>query len=453
MKQKKTQLVARVTRGKTDSVLAYCLGGLCLFICIIIFMFSARSADAKAIPDDQKSYKYIHFLELMLAEISLNRHYWPEAVALYLRLADETDDDIIKANAMELSFALGLKEKAKPIIIQWNQEKPTSVLAKIYLAKLYLFEKKYLEAENLLYQIDISDQSQEQLKYEVIFLKGLLAFDLRLNHKAMTYFKQLITHSEYKNNAAIFIAKLYLMDAKIDEAIIYYKKVKDGALFYNAQLALMMLYVHIKNPQQALLIVSNILPYVDNQPYRKRFLYIKGTLELVLSRHELAILTFEEGINAFPTNANFYYLRGLSYLRVGNYKQAQLDMQSTLELEPDHPEALSALGFILAEDTDYDRSYEILKKAQKLAPKTPQVLDSLGWLMYKQGNHKQALIYLEEAYDLLPYGVVAYHYAGVLEANGQKEKAQVVVEKIQDDKENGYDIQQLIQHYRGKWND
>ncbi|MCF6776964.1 tetratricopeptide repeat protein [Thiotrichales bacterium 19X7-9] len=439
----------QIIKGKIHNAYNYCLSILCLFASVVILTSFIKVAYSQTVSTNQKNYQAIHFFQLMLAEIALNRQYWPEAVTLYLKLAEETEDDVIKANAIELAFALGLKSKAKPLIIQWNEIKPESTLAQIYLSKLYLFERRYLEAEKILYQI----QADEQLQYEVIFLKGLLAFDLRLNQKAMGYFKQLLMHSEYKNNAAIFIAKLYLMDAKVDEAIIYYETVKEGALYYNAQLALVMLYVHKKNPQQALIIVTKVLPYVDSQHYRKRFLYIKGTLELVLSKHQLAAATFEKGTIEFPNDVNFYYLRGLSHINQGNHKKAQLDMQTALDLKPDHPEALSALGYILTENTNFDESYELLKKAHKLAPKTPQVLDSLGWLMYKQGNHKEALVYLEEAYDLLPFGTVASHYAGVLEAMGQTEKAQAVVKKIQDDKENGYEIQQLIQHYRGKWND
>ncbi|MCF6767625.1 tetratricopeptide repeat protein [Thiotrichales bacterium 19S11-10] len=440
IKQIKINQIAR-------KILNFFVLSLALIICPFLTIASENNKNQVV---KSTAYTATDFFNLMLAEIAINRQYWPEAASLYAHLANHTNEEEIKANALELLFALGLIERAEPLVSQWNKAQPDSQYAKIYLAKLYLFERKHKEAEMILYGMTF----KEKLAEEIIFLKALLAYDRQENNQSIKYFTQLLTSEDYKENALLFIAKLYVREGKIEEAIIYYGKVEHGALFYHAQLSLVTLYIYQKTPEYALKHVSKMLPYISHEKYRKRFIYMKGMLELLLSDTQAAFDTFNQGVVEYPKDGNFYYLRGLSHLSLGNSEKAEADMVVVLDLDPNHHQALSTLAFIYAEyHKRYDESYKLLKKAHKLAPKAPQVLDSLGWLMYKQGHHKEALAYLEEAYDLLPYGDVASHYVGVLEASGQNEKAQAVERKRQDDKANGYDVQQLIQHYRGTWND
>lgn len=426
-----------------------------VFLFFLIFIPMSASGNIKSqnnqvVIKKANQYQPVQLYQLILAEIAVNRRHWSQAVTLYLNLAKITNDQSVKANAAELLLALGLSDEAKALLLEWNRQLPENVLAKIYLVKLYLYRKDYKKAEDILYHI----KPNEALVYEVIFLKGLLAFDMLESDKAMMYFKQLLNQPNYQDHASLFIAKIYLRKNEIDQSITFYKSIKNGMLFYHAQLALITLYVHQKKTIDALKMASELLTISDSEYYRKRLYYVKGTLELLLFKNNKSLETFNQAIIEFPNNENFYYLRGLSYMNLDQIELAKIDMEAVLKLNPNHPGALSTLGFLLAEYTKrYDESYQLLKKAQKLAPKMPQVLDSLGWLMYKKGDHKEALNYLQAAYDLLPYGMVALHYASVLKASGQDEKAERVVQKIKMDKANGDDVEQLIQYYKGKWND
>ncbi|MFT6735722.1 MAG: hypothetical protein ACJAS9_003936, partial [Polaribacter sp.] len=69
-------------------------------------------------------------------------------------------------------------------------------------------------------------------------------------------------------------------------------------------------------------------------------------------------------------------------------------------------------------------------KAQELAPKNPDVLDTLGIIFLKKDNVAKAIKVFEEAVKYSKQPMLLIHYSKALLANGQKEKADAVINEL-----------------------
>jgi tetratricopeptide (TPR) repeat protein len=81
---------------------------------------------------------------------------------------------------------------------------------------------------------------------------------------------------------------------------------------------------------------------------------------------------------------------------------------------------------------EFDEALSYAKQAHELNPNIAQVKDSYGYMLLKSGNSAEAATVLEQSYLLQNDNEIALHFVEALIANQQTEKAQQVLNNLQE---------------------
>ena len=109
-----------------------------------------------------------------------------------------------------------------------------------------------------------------------------------------------------------------------------------------------------------------------NQAYdRVHFLtkegfFLRGSINLVYKKYDLAISDFSAVINWDPKNTDSYVYRGLCYYCKGDLKQAKTDLTSAIQINNNEMTALYTRGIINVKQGRLKEAYEDLTKAETL---------------------------------------------------------------------------------------
>ncbi len=123
---------------------------------------------------------------------------------------------------------------------------------------------------------------------------------------------------------------------------------------------------------------------------------------------------------SFQKAFSVVYSKGDLSFTVGLFKRA-------VELYPDNPEILNTYAYtllLLKGKSATGEACPLLEKAYELSKGDKAIADSLGWCYFLKGDLKNAEKYLKEALkDSEDESVILYHYAELLKAEGECEKA------------------------------
>jgi len=155
-----------------------------------------------------------------------------------------------------------------------------------------------------------------------------------------------------------------------------------------------------------------------------------------------AAIVLNEVLKGDPDNEKLLFSLGQVMHEQGREAEAMVLMERVVKLNPRHPEATNFVAYGLVENlpvsgpqrrANLDRALELAQTALMLKPDDGYLLDTLGWIYFKRGELPEARDTLERAVaQVANDGVIAEHYADVLVALNEYEKALVVYTAILD---------------------
>tara|TARA_R110002110_G_scaffold121431_1_gene297150 strand:- start:7261 stop:8952 length:1692 start_codon:yes stop_codon:yes gene_type:complete len=231
--------------------------------------------------------------------------------------------------------------------------------------------------------------------------------------ESSTLLKTLKQHSESKDIAHYFLARIAEIEQKPKEAIEWFKQVLTGPFHVLSQVRASVLLSQDKQYDEALIVLSRAQSQNAND--KKRLLMTE--IE-ILNQSKQAIKALDKlntAVKLAPNDLELRYARSLVSTQLNKLDLAETDLKHILVQYPNHVDALNALGYLLTNHTKrYTEAHEHLTRALKLSPNNPTILDSMGWLEYKMGKMDKALSSLQQASRIVPDPEIAAHLGEVL---------------------------------------
>ena len=141
--------------------------------------------------------------------------------------------------------------------------------------------------------------------------------------------------------------------------------------------------------------------------------------------YELAITSFQTGLEIDAQNINARNYLGYIYEKVEEYRRAATEYETVMEFEPENLYALSHLGLAYRQMKELDKAEVILRTALDIDPKcerteSKNIHNYLGLVYEDKGDIGAAIAEFRESIRLLPQELWAReHLAGLLEEKGQ----------------------------------
>jgi tetratricopeptide (TPR) repeat protein len=278
---------------------------------------------------------------------------------------------------------------------------------------------------------------------DVQFSLGILALQLDRRTQAAEFFRGLVEAKKRAADASFYLGRIDEMEGRMDAAIGWYKKVRDGSYVFDAQSRTAGLVAAKGDVSGARAMLEAMR---GRMPQRSVDLYIlEGEILRKHSSNDKVVELYSAALKLHPEDLDLLYARALSASVEGRLDMLEQDIMEILKRNPDHADAMNALGYTLADQTDrYQEAFDYIQKALILKPDSPAILDSMGWIQYRLGNNEEALRYLRRAFEKLQDAEIATHLMELLWVTGQKQEAQKILQDaLKKNPHNKY-LQQAI---------
>lgn len=410
---------------------------------------------------------YVLYL-LLTGETALQRHKYDVALEAYLEAARRVKDSRIAEKAAQISRFIDNLPKTEKAVSLWLDKDEKNLTAR-QIALVTALEKKsqtdllkHLNAilkndpaafEVALLELEktLKSKAEEQFIYQalevlakqhpkqaMIFLtQSLLA--VRQNNLVLAGQKvrQALVLQPAWEKAQNFEAELHIYAGKLAfkkkqfaEAIAWFDKVKQGALFFDAQTAAISVLISQEKFDDATARLDALLAKEQDPKQRLQLVLMQAELLSVQKNYQQALEVLTQALKDNPDNRELLYTRALTAEKMDNMPLMEQDLQKILAQDPNDVTALNALGYSLADHTNrYQEAEKYLQQAFKLKPDEPMIVDSYGWLQFKKGNLPDALRYLQAAHKKMPENEITAHLAETLWALGKKQEAELLIKE------------------------
>ena len=382
----------------------------------------------------------IYFMQSLLAMQMKDKNLAEIKIQQALKLQPDWD----KAQMFQAQIAVfsGDLNKAKAILKEASIKYPDdSKIAKMYAQVLIKAEdyEAAIEAYKKIVSADPKDLESQ-------FALGLLYLQLGQDGQAEDIFKKLLEQPQWRYQASFYLGKIEEKQDHTIEALIWFDKVTDGPLAFDASISAISLLAKDKRFDEARSRASLLEAKFPKQ--KLRLLLVQAELYSQQKQYEKAYSILTGGLVDFPDQKELLYTRALIAEHIDKPDIVEADLKKILAMDPDNVEALNALGYTLLNSSNrYAEAEKYLRKALRLQPNEAVIIDSYGWLQFKLGNYKSALEYLQKAYEKQPENEIAAHLAEVLWVLGRKDDAKKLFNKaIKDSPDDEYlrDFQQRV---------
>ena len=299
---------------------------------------------------------------------------------------------------------------------------PEATDARLAYARLIAAQKGYLQARE---EFRTSMRARPD-DVEIPYAIGLLSQQIEDYADADTQFKRVIALKPGDPSPVLFNLGAVAEARKQPlEAIDWYRQVKGGEYFVNAQLK-----------------IAAVIAKRDGMPAGRKFLQDaqaaetdapETRIQLILAEAQLlrdakllkeAFDALSAAIDKNPGTADLLYDRAMVAEKIDKFDVLEADLRKVIELKPDQAHAYNALGYTFADRNQrLDEAYTLVNKALSLSPDDAFIQDSLGWVHFRLGRVDEALATLKKAYLKRRDPEIAAHLGEVLWAKGEKAEA------------------------------
>ncbi|MDD2659334.1 MAG: tetratricopeptide repeat protein [Methylococcales bacterium] len=374
----------------------------------------------------------IYFIQSLLAMQMKDKNLAEIKIQQALKLQPDWDKALIFQ--AQIAVFSGDLNKAKAILKDASSKYPgNSKIAKMY-AQVLIKAEDYEAAIEAYKKIVLADPKD----LESQFALGLLYLQLGQDAQAEDIFKKLLEQPQWRYQASFYLGKIEEKQDHAKDALIWFDKVTDGPLAFDASISAISLLAKDKRFDEARSRANLLEARFPKQ--KLRLLLVQAELYSQQKQYEKAYSLLTGALVDFPDQKELLYTRALIAEHINKPDIVEADLKKILAMDPDNVEALNALGYTLLNSSDrYAEAKKYLKKALKLQPNEAVIIDSYGWLQFKLGNYKSALEYLQQAYEKEPENEIAAHLAEVLWVLGRKDEAKKLFNKaIKDSPDDEY---------------
>lgn len=307
---------------------------------------------------------------------------------------------------------------AEDIIRAAIEKDPENDQLKKLLANVLIKSSELEQAASVFRQILKHDPEDEESQYAL----ALVYLQLQKFDAAEELLVNLTTQPRFQSQACLYLGKLEVNKGNIDKGLIWFDKVTNGGLEFEAQVTAISVLMDAERYDEALDRLARIQTQYPDESIR--FLLMEAEIYNSQKEYHKAFNLLTTGLQDHPGQKELLYTRSLIAERLGRLDVLEADLKQILASDPDDASALNALGYTLANKTDrLSEAEKYLQRAIELQPGEPVIIDSYGWLLFRQGRLEQSLDYLRRAYNKAKEGEIAAHMVEVLWALGRQREA------------------------------
>jgi len=382
----------------------------------------------------------IYYMQSLLAVQKKDKNLAETKIQQALKVQPDWDKALILQ--AQIAVFSGDLNKAKALLKEASLKYPENSKINKMFAQVLIKAEDY-EGAIEVYQNIISADPKD---IESQFALGLVYLQLDREEPAEDIFKKLLEQPEWQYQASFYLGKIEEKRNHTKKALVWFDKVTDGPLVFDASISAISLLAKDKQFDEANSRLSLLQAKFPKQ--KLRLLLVQAELYSQQKEYERAFDLLTKALADSPDQKELLYTRALMAERIDKPDIVEADLKKILATDPDNVEALNALGYTLLNKPDrYADAEKYLQQALRLEPNAAVIIDSYGWLQFKLGNTEKALDYLQQAYEKQQENEIAAHLAEVLWALGRKDEAKKLFNKaIKDAPDDEYllDFQRRI---------
>jgi tetratricopeptide (TPR) repeat protein len=397
----------------------------------------AEKAYRKAVDLDPSELSHLRGLGQTL----LSEEKYPEALAIYQKLADlMPDDSDVYLRIAQIYRELHQLDKAEENLLKARQYNPGSLEVLYNEAMIYESQGRYDEAIRVLSDAVTGVKAQSTVlpsrrrSLAVLYEQlGMLYRDVQ-NYQAAIYTFQELGHLGDEEDRR---ARLLIMDT--------YRLAKDLPKALQAGRDAMAKY-----PNDAGIRSSQALLLSENQQTDEAVKLLETGLKGTSADREIYLnlsQVYERGrrysdaeqaarkaesLSPDPNdNEVAWLLLGAVYERQKQFDKAEEEFKKVLDVNPKNAQVLNYYGYMLADrGMRLDEAHDLIQRAVDLEPMNGAYLDSLGWVYFKQNKIDEAEALLRKAVEREPHDpTIRSHLGDVYAKQGHLDQAAAEWEK------------------------
>ena len=366
----------------------------------------------------------------------------PDEFLLYLMLAgnlwQEAQSQIkkfegfgmLQSNSVDIIFREQLKKGSAATLLEWVEflERKHGIKPQFLMMKteIYRNQKKKNLVINTLRKAVKAFPNNNQL----IFWRAVHLFNYNLLDEASKDLESLLAFGYRQNEVHFFLGAIAEAGGQYADAIEHLMSItsSESEIYFIAQKKIAQLKFASKQFGKALELLDSL--QMDFPDKFVEIIQFEADLLIENDEFELAMTVLNDSLSKLDFNRDLIYTRALVADRLGEIELVENDLRKILSLFPNDADALNALGYSLTNFTSrYEEAYQLIRRALELKSDSFYILDSMGWIYFKLGDLRRSIFYLEKAYELSQDDEITQHLVEVLNANGEFEKARLILEK------------------------
>jgi len=312
-------------------------------------------------------------------------------------------------------------------------EKYANALCKIYpdslyytttLSKIYIKQKKYKKAQELL---ENNKTATNNIDY---WLNLAATYRKSQPNKAINIYKKLL--SEYPNNFKVNydIAFLYRLTYKYDSAKFYYKQVlKTDKNNQTALRGIAYCYNSLKQYNDAREIATNLIKQNPENPFN---LDLMASIYYAKLDYAEAIKYYNKSLKIKPDNTIAIENLGMLWRLSGNIDNALIYNSKALVLSPNKAWIRKDRAAIYSVLKQFEKSYKILEELVEEEPKNKYILDNLAWYALLTKRYNKTFYYAKKAIIIDENSAAYNSLALAYVLTNQYQKAKEIYLKMKD---------------------
>lgn len=314
---------------------------------------------------------------------------------------------------------------------------------RLQYARALLDQKQYKPARDEFQRMADENPDNPDMAYAI----ALISLQLNDFKSAEIQLKQALSKGKKEQDTVqYYLGQLSEAKKNEEEAIAYYRGVKDGEYLMAAQIRIAYLLSKRGQLAEARQLLQQARA-TDNQQ-RVQLVMVEAQLLREANQFDEAYRVLNQALEKLPNHIDLLYETAMMADKIGKPDVFEQLMRKLIKIKPDHAQAYNALGYGMLERNErIPEAMQLVEKALQLAPDDAAIMDSVGWGYYRSGKLDESVKMLRRAFAGNANPEIAAHLGEVLWVRGDKDEAKKIWQDSLKENSGNEQLQAVIKKF------
>lgn len=314
---------------------------------------------------------------------------------------------------------------------------------RLQYARALLDQKQYKPARDEFQRMADENPDNPDMAYAI----ALISLQLNDFKSAEIQLKQALSKGKKEQDTVqYYLGQLSEAKKNEEEAIAYYRGVKDGEYLMAAQIRIAYLLSKRGQLAEARQLLQQARA-TDNQQ-RVELVMVEAQLLREANQFDEAYRMLNQALEKLPNHIDLLYETAMMADKIGKPDVFEQLMRKLIKIKPDHAQAYNALGYGMLERNErIPEAMQLVEKALQLAPDDAAIMDSVGWGYYRSGKLDESVKMLRRAFAGNANPEIAAHLGEVLWVRGDKDEAKKIWQDSLKENSGNEQLQAVIKKF------